>query len=732
MAKTACHLYVLRVLSFFCLCLFIVASAEAARDAASVETETLERFSRIFNGPDSHPARGDSPGIDVSKLRPAPKPSAEYGVPFSKALSGASPVAAASSAVAFTGLKTAYFGGDMFVVKVNVSFDSSKETADLYAAAWLDGQSAPLFFTGNDLSPLDWAAVPARTGISQGSGSYEVFTFKLPNPMGPLKFTLLAALLKGGQPLTGENLLSNVASAEVKFIGGSSDTSEKGQTDVFRYLALGLGQQILRGTVHQGVLRRMDLGFSLKRSDLPSGFTSDDVVLGLLPATQGLLRITEPKKSLRIIKRAGTASKKYHFEQTYKDIPVYGSWFKMSVKESGDSFSLDSLSGRYVPDLQLTDTSAALDGKDALLAVAEANGIASLSELEVVIPPKLWIFDAALLAPECPNCPEVSYDPRLGWRVVFFSPKEHGAVADAFVDAFTGEILFQQARTDGELQLNLFTAEGNTSSTCFAWQATRREQWYDEEGECDYSRHCRKFNYCPLEGYACVNPDTEGVDADFLSRRIYDFYLSVFGRRSYDGDDSYIWTYLDVGFSPDNASSTDCGAWTIHQFSSGMCTPDAYGHEFGHSFHDSETNFVYSNESGAVAEHVADMFGHFFECWTGPDCNWQMGEGSVLGLASTCGSLRDMADPPRCDSDPDHYSAYVNTTSDEGGVHTNCGILNKAGFLMTDGGTFRTVIVTGIGEEKSRAVYYKTSLMSSTETRGSGIFRTAYRMPAGI
>jgi hypothetical protein len=128
------------------------------------------------------------------------------------------------------------------------------------------------------------------------------------------------------------------------------------------------------------------------------------------------------------------------------------------------------------------------------------------------------------------------------------------------------------------------------------------------------------------------------------------------------------------------------------------------GHEFGHSVHDSETNFVYRNESGAVAEHVADMFGHFFACWIEVDCDWRIGEDAVFADASGCG--RDMSDPGRC-GDPDHYSNYFVTSNDEGGVHTNCGILNKAGFLMTDGGTHNSILVTGIGESKSRQVYYR-------------------------
>ena len=91
------------------------------------------------------------------------------------------------------------------------------------------------------------------------------------------------------------------------------------------------------------------------------------------------------------------------------------------------------------------------------------------------------------------------------------------------------------------------------------------------------------------------------------------------------------------------------------------------------------------------------------------------GEHTVTA-AGGCG--RDIADPPNC-SDPDQVSAYDPTTADHGGVHTNCGILNKAGFLMTDGGDHPSGVdfirVAGIGEEKVRAIYH-ASIFDLPET----------------
>ena len=50
---------------------------------------------------------------------------------------------------------------------------------------------------------------------------------------------------------------------------------------------------------------------------------------------------------------------------------------------------------------------------------------------------------------------------------------------------------------------------------------------------------------------------------------------------------------------------------------------------------DSEGGLVYQNQSGALDESFADIFGQFVD-----NANWTMGEGSAAGV------LRDMSNPP--------------------------------------------------------------------------------------
>ena len=68
-----------------------------------------------------------------------------------------------------------------------------------------------------------------------------------------------------------------------------------------------------------------------------------------------------------------------------------------------------------------------------------------------------------------------------------------------------------------------------------------------------------------------------------------------------------------------------------------------------------------------------------------------------------------MSNPP-VKSQPDKISSslFETATTDNGGIHTNSGVNNKAVYLMVVGGTFNSITVTGIGLPKVSAIYYET------------------------
>ncbi|MFV2044938.1 MAG: M4 family metallopeptidase, partial [Anaerolineales bacterium] len=115
---------------------------------------------------------------------------------------------------------------------------------------------------------------------------------------------------------------------------------------------------------------------------------------------------------------------------------------------------------------------------------------------------------------------------------------------------------------------------------------------------------------------------------------------------------------------------------------------------------------------------------------------WQMGEDVPV-----FGAIRDMSNPPAF-SDPDKITSgnYWTSSADNGGVHSNSGINNKAAFLMVDGGTFNSKTVTGMGITKTAAIYYEvqTALLTSGSDYGD-LYNALYQGclnlvggPAGI
>jgi Zn-dependent metalloprotease len=143
-------------------------------------------------------------------------------------------------------------------------------------------------------------------------------------------------------------------------------------------------------------------------------------------------------------------------------------------------------------------------------------------------------------------------------------------------------------------------------------------------------------------------------------------------------------------------------------FGEGVSTDDVTGHELTHGVSEKVASLSYYRESGAVNESFSDIFGEFVDLSNGSADDtaanrWKIGEGSSLGV------IRDMKTPTAY-SDPDSKgSSYWYTgSSNSSYVHINSGVGNKTAYLIADGGTFNSQTVTGIGIDKSAALWYAT------------------------
>lgn len=111
---------------------------------------------------------------------------------------------------------------------------------------------------------------------------------------------------------------------------------------------------------------------------------------------------------------------------------------------------------------------------------------------------------------------------------------------------------------------------------------------------------------------------------------------------------------------------------------------DVVGHEYGHGVVEYTAKLIYRNQSGAVNETYADIFGSMIE-----GRNWQLGEDVINRNNFRTGALRDMSNPKNGGNSlndngyqPDHVNVMYTGREDYGGVHINSGIGNFAYFKI--------------------------------------------------
>ena len=211
-------------------------------------------------------------------------------------------------------------------------------------------------------------------------------------------------------------------------------------------------------------------------------------------------------------------------------------------------------------------------------------------------------------------------------------------------------------------------------------------------------------------------PDVD--DAYDFSGDTYDFFFNEHGRDSLDDNGFPLISavrYCQTGSGCPLANAFWNGSFMT--YGEGFAVDDVVAHELAHGFTEFTSNLIYLNESGAINESFSDLWGEFVDLTNGADAaadRWLLGE-DIPGI----GAIRDMENPPAF-GDPDRIgsSNYFCGAGDNGGVHTNSGVNNKAVSLMVDGGTFNGYTVTGIGISDTADVYYRaqTAYLTSGST----------------
>lgn len=211
--------------------------------------------------------------------------------------------------------------------------------------------------------------------------------------------------------------------------------------------------------------------------------------------------------------------------------------------------------------------------------------------------------------------------------------------------------------------------------------------------------------------------DDGALDAHWGAEMTFDFWGNVFGRNSFDGNGAAIRSYVhyDSGFN--NAFWN--GSVMTYGDGSGMdifTAIDVCGHEIGHAICSYTADLAYQDESGAMNEGFSDIWGACIEHYgrTGTMSGTVSSDVWLIGEDISSTYLRSMQNP-NIKGDPDTYlgTYWYSGTADNGGVHTNSGVLNHWFYILAAGesGTNNaptpdTYNVTGIGLLKAAEIAY--------------------------
>ncbi|MEH6935669.1 M4 family metallopeptidase [Bacillus sp. JJ783] len=197
------------------------------------------------------------------------------------------------------------------------------------------------------------------------------------------------------------------------------------------------------------------------------------------------------------------------------------------------------------------------------------------------------------------------------------------------------------------------------------------------------------------------------VDAHFNAGKVYDYYKNVHNRNSFDGKGATIRSGINFGTNYNNAfwngQQMVYGDGDGVEFAPLSGSLDVVAHELTHAVTEKSAELEYLNQSGALNESFSDVFGYFVD-----PANWDLGE-AVTTPKVAGDALRSLSNPEKY-GQPAHMNDYQylppTEEGDNGGVHINSGIPNKAAYLT----------INAIGKEKAEKIYYRALTTYLTPT----------------
>ncbi len=386
------------------------------------------------------------------------------------------------------------------------------------------------------------------------------------------------------------------------------------------------------------------------------------------------------------------------FQQTVGGIPVIGGELVTVVDDDGDLLSVTGETARDTTATAVFHVSSAAARATAIRTAARAQKLPA-SALTAGVAQR-WMYDPSLLTPGAPATTHPV------WRVEVTAAGHPDVRELVLVDAASGWVSLHYNQT------------AHVLNQVVCDNANRPNDDYD----CRNGRY-RRTQTSATYSVPEVNQAFDNTTAtsnwyrDMLGVDLTSLIGSDFG----DGKK----LRSTVRFCPvDELCPWENAFWDGQQmvYGTGFAkADDVVAHELTHGVTEhSPSALAYWYQSGAINESMSDVFGELVDLAhvTSSDTagvRWKMGEDSDEGPG------RDMQDPPNAAwPQPDRMTSglydkgldFDDPDFDNGGVHQNSGIGNKAAYLIVDGtagepgGAFNGHSFTGIGATKAAHLYW--------------------------
>lgn len=479
---------------------------------------------------------------------------------------------------------------------------------------------------------------------------------------------LLEVYRSGGFPVELFNQRRALTGDEVRGILDALEKKEKGRKSDSRLMEV---DEKLKMAIQQGVER-------LKREQRIAGETDLEVK-----------KIDLDELGITHIR----------MQQKYQGMPIYGRELLLHVNEKNEFISSG---GEGLAKIKLRPASFSagenkIDSSRAA-AIAVRNVGASPDKTETSVEEVWYDFHDHLYKTYLVKVSFHDSAPH-AWRV--FVDQDSGKIIDKF-DAVAFDFSLMGEGTGVHGDHKLLNLRYWDSLKWYVMYDTIRHIWTNDN--YSYEDYAHKTVFWGTDQYFNDLYDAPAVDAHYYTGLVNDYLAIELNRAHYDGLGLWTDVIVHYGISYNNAFYDpnkeyfvfgDGDGVNTFPFSAGL---DVVAHEITHGMIDKTCGLIGRRQSGALAESICDTFGTIIESkYQSGQSDWLMGEDIYRRTGK---ATRSMENPPLF-GQPDHMSAYVELPDtkegDWGGVHLNCGIPNKAAYL----------ILKNIGWQKTGKIYYR-------------------------